>query len=160
MSWTKRQFVEAAFEEIGLASYVFDLQPEQMNMALRRMDAMMATWNTKGIRLGYPLPSTANGSDLDDDSNLPDAANQAVILNLAIQLAPGFGKQVSQDTKRNAKDAYRGLLMISTQPPEMQMPGSMPSGAGNKPWQGVDREFLEEPVDPLLAGQDSVLEFD
>jgi hypothetical protein len=160
MAWTKRQFVEAAFEEIGLAAYVYDLQPEQLNGALRRMDAMLATWNTKGIRLGYPLPSTAGGSDLDEDSNVPDAANQAIILNLAIQLAPGFGKQVSQDTKRNAKDAYCALLMISTRPPEMQMPGSMPAGAGNKPWQGFDREYLEEPSNPLLAGDDSVLEFD
>lgn len=160
MAWTKRQFVEAAFEEIGLAAYVFDLQPEQMNMALRRLDAMLATWNTKGIRLGYPLPSTPGAGDLDEDSNVPDAANQAIILNLAIQLAPAFGKATSMDTKRNAKDAYRGLLMISTRPMEMQMPGSMPAGAGNKPWQGFDREYLEEPSDPLLAGDDSAIEFD
>lgn len=159
MSWTKRQFVEAAFEEIGLAAYVYDLQPEQMNAALRRLDAMMATWNNKGVRLGYPLPSTAGGSDLDEESGVPDSANQAVILNLAIQLAPGFGKAVSPDTKRNAKDALNGLLMISAKPPEMQLPGSMPSGAGNKPHRGDSREFLEGPSDPLLAGDDGVLDF-
>ena len=33
MSWTKREFVNQALEEIGLASYVFDLQSEQMNSA-------------------------------------------------------------------------------------------------------------------------------
>jgi hypothetical protein len=54
MGYTKRQFISAAFEEIGLASYVFDLQPEQLQSALRRLDAMMADWNAKGIRLGYP----------------------------------------------------------------------------------------------------------
>ena len=30
MGWTKRQFIEQAFDEIGLASYAFDLGPEQM----------------------------------------------------------------------------------------------------------------------------------
>ena len=40
MGWTKRQFVTQAFEEIGLASYVFDLTPEQLQSALRRLDAM------------------------------------------------------------------------------------------------------------------------
>ena len=30
MAWTKRQIVTQAFEEIGLASYVFDLEPEQL----------------------------------------------------------------------------------------------------------------------------------
>lgn len=158
MSWTKRQFVEAAFEEIGLAAYVYDLQPEQMNSALRRLDTMLATWNTKGIRLGYPLPSTPGSSDLDDDSNVPDAANQAIILNLAIQLAPGFGKSVSPDTKRNAKDAYLGLLNISTKPNEMQFPGTLPKGAGNKPWQSYGDPFIEEPADPLLAGDDGPIE--
>ena len=59
MSWTKRQFINAALEEIGLASYVFDIQPEELESALRRLDAMMADWNAKGIRIGYPLSSIA-----------------------------------------------------------------------------------------------------
>ena len=28
MSWTKRQFISAAFEEIGLANYIFDIETE------------------------------------------------------------------------------------------------------------------------------------
>ena len=56
MGWTKRQFIEQAFEEIGLAAYVFDLTPEQLQSALRRLDAMMAGWNTNGIRIGWPMP--------------------------------------------------------------------------------------------------------
>ena len=47
MGYTKRQFVTAALEEIGLASYVFDLQPEQLQSALRRLDAMISEWNGK-----------------------------------------------------------------------------------------------------------------
>ena len=30
MGYSKRQFIEAALAEIGLASYAFDLQPEQL----------------------------------------------------------------------------------------------------------------------------------
>ena len=58
MAYTKRQFVEAALTEIGLASYVFDLQPEQLEYARRRLDAMMADLNGKGLRLSYPIPSS------------------------------------------------------------------------------------------------------
>lgn len=72
MGYSKRQFVAAAFEEIGLASYVFDLQPEQLQSALRRLDAMIADWNGKGIRLGYPLPGSPQYSDLDEPSEVPD----------------------------------------------------------------------------------------
>ena len=42
--WTKREFITQAFEEIGLAAYVFDLTPEQLNSALRRLDAMVGGW--------------------------------------------------------------------------------------------------------------------
>ena len=159
MGYTKRQFVTAALEEIGLASYVFDLQPEQLQSALRRLDALMADWNGKGIRLGYPLPSSPQDSDLDEESNVPDSANEAVILNLAIRLAPSYGKQVAIETKASAKQGYDVLLQRATVPPQQQLPGSLPSGAGNKPWRVYDGPFIRPPVDPVTVGQDGPLEF-
>jgi len=159
MSWTKRQFIEGAFEEIGLASYVYDLQPEQLESALRRLDSMMATWNTKGIRLGYPLPSNPENSDIDDETNVPDAANQAIIMSLGIILAPGFGKTVSQDTKVAAKQGYLGLLARATKPVEKQFPNTLPKGAGNKPYRNINNEYMDTPTDPILAGQDGPIEF-
>jgi hypothetical protein len=159
MGYSKRQFVTAAFDEIGLASYVFDLTPEQLQSALRRLDAMMASWNALGIRLGYPLPSSPQFSDLDAQSEVPDSANEAIITNLAIKLAPSYGKQVMPDTKATAKETYNTLLSRAAMPMEQQMPGTMPSGAGNKPWRVYDDPFLRPPVDPVLAGQDGPIEY-
>jgi len=159
MGYSKRQFVTAAFEEIGLASYVFDLQPEQLQSALRRLDAMMASWNALGIRLGYPLPSSPQFSDIDAESEVPDSANEAIITNLAIKLAPGYGKQVMPETKATAKETYNTLLSRAAAPLEQQLPGTMPSGAGNKPWRVYDDPFLRPPVDQVLAGQDGPIEF-
>jgi len=160
MGWTKRQFVTQAFEEIGLAAYVFDLTPEQLESALRRLDTMLATWNAKGIRLGYPLPSSPQDSSLDEQTGVPDSANEAIYVNLAIRLAPSFGKTPSVDTKATAKATYDGLLSLAAMPMEQQMPAHMPAGAGNKPWRNTDNPFLTPPVDPLLAGQDGPIEFD
>lgn len=161
MSWTKRQFIKAAFEEIGLAAYVYDLQPGQLENAMRRLDTMIASWNAKGIRLGYPMPSSPEDSNLDTESGVPDAANQAIILNLGIQLAPAFGKTVSPDTKMGARDAYRGLQARFTKPIERQLPREMPLGAGNKRWRWSDHdEFVVPPVDPLEVGDDDVLEYE
>lgn len=159
MGYSKCQFVAAAFEEIGLASYAFDLQPQQFESALRRLDAMMASWNALGIRLGYPMPSSPQFSDLDAQSEVPDSANEAIITNLAVKIAPGYGKQVMQDTKATAKETYNTLLSRAAAPLEQQLPGTMPSGAGNKPWRVYDDPFLRPPVDPVLAGQDGPIEF-
>lgn len=159
MSWTKRQLITQAFAEVGLAEYVFDLSTEQLQNALTRLDGMMAVWNGKGIFLGYPLPNTQAQSSLEQDSNLPNWAYEAVYLNLAIRLAPGFGKTISPDTKLNAKLALDAVMAQNAMPVEMQFPDTMPSGAGNKPWRTIDAPFLGPPVDPILAGQGGPLEF-
>ena len=158
MGYSKRQFVAAAFEEIGLASYVFDLQPEQLQSAMRRLDAMIADWNGKGIRLGYPLPGSPQDSDLDEPTLVPDSANQAIITNLAIRIAPSYGKVVMPETKAVAKDSYNTLLQRATAPLEQQLPGTLPSGAGKKPWRVQGGPFLRPPVDPVLAGYDGPIE--
>jgi len=158
MGYTKRQFVTAAFEEMGLADYVFDLSPEQLESALRRLDAMLMEWNAKGIRLGYASASSPQDSDLDTETNVPDSAWEAVITNLAVRIAPGYGKTVSPDTKMVAKQGYNTLLQRATFPLEQQLPETMPSGAGNKPW-WYDNPFLQRPVDPVDAGSDGPIEW-
>mgnify|MGYP003639716123 CR=1 FL=1 len=159
MSYTKRQLVTAAFEEIGLASFVFDLTDNELLSACKRLDAMMAQWNAKGIRLSYPLPSSPETTSLDAETEVPDAANEAIILNLGIRIAPGYGKTVSPDTKVSAKAAYTTLLGWSMgTPPEKQFPSTLPVGAGNKSWRYMDNPFMEPPVNPLTTGGDGVLD--
>lgn len=133
MSWTKRQIIERAYEEIGLAAYVFDLQPEQVESARRKLDSMVAGWSSKNIQIGYPLPSEADSSDLDQDTNVPDYAIDALAFNLAIRIAPSHGKQVSPDIRITAKGAYNDLLTMAVKnPPQMKYSCALPSGAGHK----------------------------
>lgn len=158
MGYSKRQFISAAFEEIGMAEYVFDLQPEQLQSALTRLDAMLAEWNAKGLRLGYSLPSSPQDSDLDEPTFAPDSAWEAIITNLAIRIAPGYGKGVSPDTKQTAKAAYNTLLQRAAFPLEQQFPNTMPIGQGNKPWRW-DNPYVYGPVDPIDAGPDGPIEW-
>lgn len=151
MGWTKNQLIEHAFAEIGLAPDVFNVGPEQIQRALRSLDAMMATWNGKGIRLGYPLPSSPDDSDITQDSGIPDSANETVYTSLAIRIAPGVGKQVSVDTKTTAAAGYAVLLARAAFPPQQQSK-TLPSGAGNKPSRTY-QPFLPPAPDPLLAAQ-------
>jgi hypothetical protein len=158
MAWTKQQFIEAAFEEIGLASYTFDLQPQQLESALRRLDTMIASWNALGIRIGYPIPVNPNQSSLSQSTEVPDSANDAIILNLAIRLAPSYGRAVMAETKMNAKQTYDTLLSRAAIPPEMQFPDTLPVGAGNKPW-NIDQPFVIPPRDVVDAGPDGILNY-
>lgn len=141
MGWTKRDLINKAFRSVGLSAYVFDLSADQILDAMSDMDSMLATWNAKGIYLGYPLSSTPTSGDPDQDANLPDWAIEAVTLNLGIRIAPAFGKVVSPDLKTSAKLAFDGLMSRAAMPMEMQLT-NLPSGAGNK---GTSMPFLSPP---------------
>ena len=120
---------------------------------------MMAEWNAKGIRLGYPLPGSPQDSDINAESEVPDSANEAIICNLGIRLAAGYGKAIMPQTMMIAKQAYNTLLSRATFPIPQQLPSTMPAGAGTKPWRVYDNPFIRPPVDPVLAGPDGVIEY-
>jgi hypothetical protein len=91
VSWTKREIVQNAFEEVGLASYAFDLQPEQFQAGLRRLDNMMATWNSRGLRIGYPLADNPGDSDLVGEAEI-DACRLRAITQRGVEQIEAFAR--------------------------------------------------------------------
>ncbi len=155
VGWTKRQFVLAAYEEIGLASYVFNLTPEQLQAAVKRCDSMVAGWNANGIRIGYPIDSDPSASTLNAQTNVPDSANEAIYLNLGIRISPMHGKQVSPDLRAAAKQAYNSLLAKNVEVYEMSL-GQLPCGAGHK---SVTDNFLSNADWDIETGLDGFIQY-
>ena len=152
-SWTKRQFIELALGELGM----FDITADRFRFALGRLDAMVAHWNARGIRIGWPMTLDPDDSSLDTETGAPDAAIEAIILGLAIRLAPGVGKVVQPDTRRNASDAMDALsLHFAITPNEIPFPQTMPVGEGNWPLQWADQQYYDEPIDPLRIGDEEL----
>lgn len=152
MGWTKGRLIDQAFAELALAGYTFDLDPEERLLALERQEAMLGVWEGKGVRVGYAFASTTiTADDFDADSGLPAMANEPVYMGLAVRLCPAFGKQVPEHTKALAADGYAMLLWAAAQPPQQQLPNTLPRGAGNKPWRRTDRPFMPTP-DPSPLG--------
>lgn len=155
MGYTKRQFIEEAFSEIGIGSS-FDLQPNELESALRKLDAMMATWNSMGIRIGYPIPSSPEDSSLDEETNVPDSANETIFLNLAKRLSNGYGKQVSQTLLVDAKRGFKALLSKTTKPEEMSL-SKLPLGAGYKAHAYGEARYIREQTESIDLGKDDTL---
>lgn len=132
MSWTKKQVIEQAFAEIGIASYTFDTTAAERENSLRILDTMMAQWTTRGIVFDPVYPATTDPGDgnIDDETNAPDDAVAPMYTNLALRLAPGFGKTPSNQTKKDAAAGY-SLLAQAITIPTVQMVG-MIRGAGAK----------------------------
>lgn len=132
MTWTKREIITQAFEELGLAAYAFDLKPEEMQSAMVKLDTMMADWTARGIVFDpvYPNPAGPTDGDLDDETNAPIDANAPMFNNLALLLGPPFGKTPRPETMKMAASGF-SLLMGKVVVPAIQMTG-MIRGAGNK----------------------------
>lgn len=157
MGWTKQQLIDQAFDAIGLSSYEFNLTSDQYQSALRMLDSMMAVWNSRGIFLGYRGSFSVDDSSLSSDSGIPDHAIEGVYSNLSLRIATSYGKTVSQETKNIADSSYKTLLSISARPLPMSLPGTMPSGAGNKTWRFANDPFIRGPGQLIAADDSGVL---
>lgn len=133
--WTKQQLIEAAFGELALAHFVFDLDADTLESALRALDTMMAAWSGVGISIGYALPASPDLSNIDDEASIPDTAVEAVYMNLAVKLAAGRGKVLTVETRTAARTGYNTVLGAAVAP--VGQGAVLPLvGAGNKPWRG------------------------
>jgi len=161
MSRTKQQFVEAAFDELGLGGTDYDLDTTLLTKALIKLERMMSVWSSgKNINVRYPLASSPENASLSTSTEVPNPANKAIDLNLALEIAPSIGAPVSPELKQNAKDALEDLQSwaITDEIPTMQLPGTIPAGAGNKPWRGINDNFLNEPnQDPVYIDSEGDL---
>ena len=153
MSYSKKEFVEAALTEIGKGGLDFDIQPEEVEQGVERLDAMMAEWNVSGVRLPYPLAPDPMSTELDAKTNVPDWANKPIICNFALELAPSYGKEPSRQTKIGASSGYKSLLALAAQPNTVQFPETLPRGAGQKTWRTTRNPFFTNPTPRLPTGQ-------
>lgn len=147
-----------ALEEIGLSPTTFNLSEGQLASGLHRLDAMMATWNSKGVRLGYNLPSSQANSDLNQEANIPDRAIEAVYLNLAVKLSPLFGKVVPPELRADSAFAYNNIIRSNVEMKSMNL-DNLPKGAGNKPYRNSDKFISKSTDTSLQAGKDGDLNF-
>lgn len=152
-TWTKAQIVADAFAEIALAGHVFDIEPEEEQQALRRLEMLLGNWEGRGVTLGYAFASDASAIEAETQSGIPDAAVETVVINLAKRIAAGYGKDLSPQQMQDAKDSFAVLLTQAAFPPEMQYPSTMPRGAGVKPWRS-QRPFVNAPSTSPLSIND------
>lgn len=160
MALTKKFFCDKALAEIGLQSYVYDMDPQDYDNTLSTLNAIIAEWEGVGIQIG-DWPQPADPSDMNDLGTIvaPPQSNQRVIwCSLAVAIAPNFGVSPEGPTIAYAKDAYEKLLVRRVEIPQMQRPSTMPIGTG---WnRGIkDRQFYQQ-VAQLTTGTGQSLDID
>lgn len=127
----KRDIIELAFDDCGLAGYEFDRSPEEQGVALRKLNALMMEWPWN--QLGYNQPSYGAGQ-VEGPSGIPDFAINAVAQYLALRIAPGIGNTLSPEARASMVQSRATLFAQLATVPSMAMPGNTPRGTGQRFW--------------------------
>jgi hypothetical protein len=141
-SYTKGDLVIQALGQISIANYVFDTEAEEDQAALRLLDDMLADWQDGLEPLGYNFPDSAGGSLPSDDCGLSKSIIGAVVANLAVQLAPSYGKTPSPFLLRRSAMGRSNVFTKYRIDVEVQMNPRTPLGAGNRYWGTWRRNFF------------------
>ena len=122
---TNSQVIQDALGLLGVTDD-FNLSAEYGSLGLRAMNDLLLMWQDNEIDVGYSKQDTLT----DDCPTLPEDL-MAVKYNLAVALAPYFGKQASAELVGMGRVAY--LNLQRAEQVGRQEPVSVdPLGSGNR----------------------------
>ena len=126
---TKKDVINMALAQIGIASYEFDVTPDEYNIALKMLDAMFSTWAGLGFWAGY---LQCYDGDITEPMYIPDVYFEAAYTNLAIRLAPSYGTIPSPQLAAVANQSYSMLMQQAAMIPVQVFGPTTPVGSGNE----------------------------
>lgn len=122
--------IQDSLEEIGAHSILAPANPEAIEKGRVKLNSMLQLWLSRGIRLGH-TPLDAAGDELSE----PGDSRNAIVANLALELAPSFdnGRNVvSQALLNNARNTFDEIKKIYRviEIPVKVISSTTPLGAG------------------------------
>ena len=135
-----------ALQEILVQATEQPIESNEAQNAIRYLNRMMSAWQGEGINLGY-TPITSMG----DLVTIPETANEGVVFNLALKLAPQYDIQITPQQFQNAKEAKQAIMNVTIEIGGAPYPSTLPIGSGNEypGWNNV--HFYDEEQAGILA---------
>lgn len=131
MTTTKNDLVRQALKKLAVTGFDYEVDPSESESGLVELEAMMAEWDGQGIRVGYHLANTPEEADGSDDAGIPDFSRNAIVYNLAMRIAPEYGKEPSGAVVAGASQSLSRLMTATAYIPTVKYPRRMPRGSGN-----------------------------
>lgn len=146
---TKGDIVRQAFQHLRISGLTNKARNEDTQLALQTLESMLLAWTNKGLNLSWNKSPDFVDPDPQEDSGISDADYEAIYVNLAVKLAPAFGKPPTQ-LDSFARELYAGLF--STVLPTQQNNEYMPLGSGSR--RGAYTPVYQEANEPIDVEND------
>ena len=146
---TKGDIAAQAFQHLRISGLTNEATPRDTQLALQTLESMLLAWTNKGLNLSWNKSDDFTNPEPQEDSGISDADYEAIYVNLAVKLAPAFGKPPTQ-LDSFARELYSGLF--STVLPTQQNNQYMPLGSGSR--HGAYAPAYQEGNEPIDVEND------
>lgn len=143
---TAAQVIKAALQKILVQASESAIDADQYSDAMNTLNDLMNAYAAEGINLGY-----TEVTSIGDAVTVPAGALRGIIYNLAIDLAPEYGGEVTPAVVKIASDGYDAMMMIGVDTPVSSLPCTLPVGIANEGNDGWANPFYAEDEDAILT---------
>lgn len=155
----KGDIVNDAYSRLRISGLTVNPSPEDVSVALMRLEDMASEWEERNICLSYNFEDY-NDVDANSDSGIPRWASNAVKANLAIRLLADFGKEITPSLMMAANSSLSFVVSKTAKVRQTQYSNRMPIGSGNSRIYRYQRYYKtseQAPQDcdtiPMVVGQ-------
>lgn len=138
---TMQSIADGACEYIRVKKLGYNIVDDELDICINTLIDMMTAWDAQGRALGFAKPTSGTS-----DIRTPDWASNAIKTNLALELAPKFGKQIHVALPKLAKRSLQWLDSYLIQFTDVFLPETLPKGAGNHTLYYNRDQFFRDPT--------------
>ena len=125
---SKIELIDRAYSKLRISGITVNPSPGDVEIALDEMECMLAEWDLVNVCLGYQFEDEPEPNA---ESGLVRGYENAVQVNLAVRIAPEFGKQVPGELMMQASQSYSKVSSAVAVVKQTPYPQRQPVGEAN-----------------------------
>lgn len=123
---TVAQIAKASLQRILVQADESPLEASEYQDYIFALNNYMLSLDAQGIQLGF-----TEVSNLGDEVTVPTGALRGIIANMAIEVAPDYGGEISQGLINAAQNGLVAMRHIGQSMGQTEYPSTLPQGSGN-----------------------------
>lgn len=148
MKNTKVDLINDAYSKLRISGLTVLPSPEDLELALSRLENFMSELEVSGIQLEYNFEDDPDPNSV---TNIPRFSFDGIASALAIRLIPDFNKQPSLQLLSSAEASMSVIAgkVAKDRLRQVQYPRRMPIGSGNRLWGRWARFYYPVAIPPV-----------
>ena len=124
---TVSQVLKASLQRILVQASEAPIEADEAQDFIFAMNNYMLALDADGVSLGY-----TEVDNLGDEVTIPTGALRGLIANMAIEVSPDYGGEITQGLVLAASEGLKVMRKLGQIIPTTRYPGTLPIGSGNE----------------------------